>query len=437
MNNLERVKKTLKHQKVDRVPFFELVLNSNVFKDIFSREGIICNASGQTRLSFFKTLFGSLDGKFYLSDFKSKLDKKIEEFMLSAIGNIINLYQKLDIEMVPFRPYDFLISPFYRIYLGFSENIYNIKIEINKNRDETLEWKIENSENFWSRYRFEEKQDTVFMINDCIKEKGEKELKRFVKYLRKAIPVKVNNNCDFLDSSRFQYKTASKYYKKVMELKSKNKNNFFSVGYASIPYPSNATFHPIFLELMITNPSLINDYFETTIQEVLNLARVQILEGVDAIIDVTDWCYNSGPMFSPSFMKNFIVPYLKKVVNLCHDNGVYYIKHLDGNTNSILPILVEDVEIDGLHGIESSAGVNIKDIKKRYGNNITLIGNVDCSKLLIFGTKEEIFSEVKYLIENVSINGGHILSSSNSIHSGVPTVNLLHMLEARDMYGKL
>lgn len=437
MNNLERVKKTFKHQGVDKVPFFELALNSNVFKDIFSREGIIPNASGQTRLSFFETLFGSLDGKFYLSDFKSKFNKKIEEFMLNAIENIINLYQKLDIDIIPFRPYDFLISPFYRIYLGFSENVDDIKLEINKNRYGAVEWKIENSENFWSKYRFEEKQDTVFMINDCITEKGEKELKRFVKYLKKTIPVKINNNLDFLDSSRLQYRTASKYYNKVMEIKSRNKNNFFSVGYASIPYPSNATFHPTFLELMITNPSLINDYFETTIQEVLNLARIQILEGVDAIIDVTDWCYNSGPMFSPSFMKKFIAPHLKKVVNLCHENGVYYIKHLDGNINSMLPILVEDVGIDGLHAIESSAGVDIKEIKRKYGNNIVLIGNVDCSKLLVSGTKEEIFDEVKYLIENVSINGSHILSSSNSIHSGVPTKNLLYMLEARDMYGKL
>ena len=101
----------------------------------------------------------------------------------------------------------------------------------------------------------------------------------------------------------------------------------------------------------------------------------------------------------------------------------------------MLPILIEDLEIDGLHAIESTAGVDIIEIKKRYGDILTLIGNVDCSRLQVFSSEEDIFDQVKSLIKNLHKGGGYILSSSNSIHYGVPTRNLLHLLEAREKYG--
>ncbi|MCD4669876.1 MAG: hypothetical protein K8S14_05470 [Actinomycetia bacterium] len=432
MNNLERVKKTFMHKKIDKVPFFELSLNNNVLKDVLNLEGAMPNASGLTRIALFKNLFNNLDGRFHLE--RSEFNKKIGEFILESTKNLIELYKALNIEMIPFRPYDFLVAPFYRNYLGFSEDINDINISIGKGTKGVIKWRIENSKNFWAEYQYEEKQDTVFMINDCIREKGEAELLRFIKYSKEIISsINIKQNLHELKNSQFY--NVIKYYELVKECR--DNTDFFSVGYASIPYPSNSTFHPLFLELMITKPSIIMEYFEVAMEEVLNLAKIQIRSGINAIIDVTDWCYNSGPMFSPDFTRKFISPYLKKIVDLCHENNVSYIKHLDGNINSMLEILINEIGIDGLHAIEATAGVDIKEIKKKYGDRITLIGNVDCSKLLISGSKREIFKEVKDIIENISKGGGYILCSSNSIHNGIPTKNFLYMLEARKIYGNL
>ncbi|HOC01908.1 MAG TPA: uroporphyrinogen decarboxylase family protein [bacterium] len=75
-------------------------------------------------------------------------------------------------------------------------------------------------------------------------------------------------------------------------------------------------------------------------------------------------------------------------------------------------------------------------MKSIYGDKITLIGNVDCAKTLIYGTKQDIENEVKDCIKKAANGGGFILTSSNSIHYNIPAKNLVYMVEAARKYGK-
>jgi len=69
-------------------------------------------------------------------------------------------------------------------------------------------------------------------------------------------------------------------------------------------------------------------------------------------------------------------------------------------------------------------------------HRLTLLGNVDCGRLLCSGAPEEVAAAVKKLIQGCAPGGGYILSSSNSIHSGVKTKNFLAMLEAARKFGQ-
>ena len=48
-----------------------------------------------------------------------------------------------------------------------------------------------------------------------------------------------------------------------------------------------------------------------------------------------------------------------------------------------LDILV-DMGIDCLNPIEPAAGMNLGEVKRKYGKQISLWGNVDCAELLTF-----------------------------------------------------
>ena len=99
-------------------------------------------------------------------------------------------------------------------------------------------------------------------------------------------------------------------------------------------------------------------------------------------------------------------------------------------------IMVEQVGIDGLHAIEPTAGMDIGRLKKEYGQRIALLGNIDCGDVLTHGPPEKIRSEVRRVIREVSPGGGHIFSSSNAIHGGVPLEHLQAMLAAARDFGR-
>ena len=69
-----------------------------------------------------------------------------------------------------------------------------------------------------------------------------------------------------------------------------------------------------------------------------------------------------------------------------------WIMHTDGN---ILPFLQDilSLGIAGLHPIEKGA-MDIRQVKKEYGDKICLLGNVDLN-ILGMGTIEDVDAEVK------------------------------------------
>jgi uroporphyrinogen decarboxylase len=210
----------------------------------------------------------------------------------------------------------------------------------------------------------------------------------------------------------------------------------FALGAADIACPTFLPFLPLFLETMIDEPKLVERYMEATTDGVLSLLKAQIALGVDGILGAEDWCYGGGPLFSPEMFRRFMAPQLRRIVNECHSHNIPYFKHLDGNTRVLIDILVDEVGIDGLHSIEPAAGMDIGWMKEKYGNRITLLGNIDCGQLLSFGTEEEVVEEVKNIIRTASPGGGHIFASSNSIHSGVSPQIFWTMIDAVKEYGR-
>lgn len=185
----------------------------------------------------------------------------------------------------------------------------------------------------------------------------------------------------------------------------------------------------------IQNPSFVHRLSEAawTYQGRLleNMANI----GVDILLTGDDYAGNMGPLMSPAHFEEFILPYLQRAVDTAHRNQLPFIKHTDGNLWKILDMIV-DTGIDALHPIEPMAGMDIAEVKGRYGDKIALVGNVDCSMLLPIGTKEEVTEAVKETIAKASPGGGHILSSSNSIHPAVSAGNFRTMIESTREFGR-
>jgi uroporphyrinogen decarboxylase len=156
--------------------------------------------------------------------------------------------------------------------------------------------------------------------------------------------------------------------------------------------------------------------------------------GADVLLTGDDYANRKAPLMSPAHFRQFCLPYLQELVETAHRCGKPFIKHTDGNLWPILDDLV-GAGIDALDPIEPIAGMDIGEVKARYGDRIALCGNVDCGELLSRGTEAEVVEAVKETIAKASPGGGHILASSNSIHPAVKPRNYRAMLRAARRYG--
>jgi uroporphyrinogen decarboxylase len=184
----------------------------------------------------------------------------------------------------------------------------------------------------------------------------------------------------------------------------------------------------------LLEPEFANELLDTVLEVNIPIARKAVKAGADIILLGDDYAANNGPLFSPAVFREFIMPRLKKMVEAIHEEGGKVIKHSDGNLWQIIDKIIE-TGIDGLNPIEPAAGMDIGEVKKKYGDKVCLIGNIDCSELLPNGSREDVIEAVRECIFNAGKNGGFILSSSNSIHSSVKPENYLTMIEAAKEYG--
>jgi uroporphyrinogen decarboxylase len=130
-----------------------------------------------------------------------------------------------------------------------------------------------------------------------------------------------------------------------------------------------------------------------------------------------DYCFNTNPFFSPGQFAEFVTPFLRDLVAGYRSQGYYVIKHTDGN---IMPVIDQIVSCKphALHSLDPQAGVDIAEIKGRYGNDLCLIGNVNCG-LLQTGTDEEVVESARYALLHGKPGGGYVFSTSNCVYTGM------------------
>jgi Uroporphyrinogen-III decarboxylase len=189
------------------------------------------------------------------------------------------------------------------------------------------------------------------------------------------------------------------------------------------------------LMAIVAQPALVRALVEMSVTINLELAKEVAARGVKIVYTGDDYAYNKGPLMSPRHFREFFYPGLCRVMQGYKDLGLYVIKHTDGNLWPILDMII-DSGIDCLDPIDPVAGMDLGEVKAKYGQRVALKGNVDCAQLMTFGTPDEVIEATKEALRQGMPNGGFILSSSNSIHSSVKPENYVAMLQALREYGR-
>ncbi len=187
---------------------------------------------------------------------------------------------------------------------------------------------------------------------------------------------------------------------------------------------------------MYEEPEALNDDSKRRVEGSLSFARKLDENGhlLDGFALCSDYCFNTNPFFSPDMFDELIGPYLKEVITEYRKMGFYTIKHTDGN---IMPIVkqIADCGPDAIHSLDPQGGVSIPEVRKIIGDDIALIGNVNCG-LLQTGSDEECRNDIlRSLREGMERGYGYIFSTSNCAYTGLPLDRYETMIDIWREYG--
>ena len=186
---------------------------------------------------------------------------------------------------------------------------------------------------------------------------------------------------------------------------------------------------------IVREPELVKNLVEMSVTVNLELAKEVVARGVKIVYTGDDYAYNKGPFMSPKHFRELFYPGLYRVMQGYKELGLYVIKHTDGNIWSLIDMII-DSGIDCLDPIDPQAGMDLGEVKAKYGHRVALKGNVDCAQLMTFGTPDEVIEATKDALRKGMPGGGFILSSSNSIHSGVKPENYAAMMQTLKDFGR-
>jgi len=186
---------------------------------------------------------------------------------------------------------------------------------------------------------------------------------------------------------------------------------------------------------MFRYPNQIRTLMSTFTNFWIELSKQLIDVGVHVIGVGDDLADKHAPFLSPADWRRLVKPGLEQIAHEVKKRQGLVFFHSDGNINPVLDDIA-GMGFDGLHSMEPLAKMDIGSIKKKYGKKLCLLGNIDCSQTLCRAPLTKVAQETRAVIRDASPEGGHILSSSNSLHSAVRLENYLTMVATGRKFGK-
>lgn len=189
------------------------------------------------------------------------------------------------------------------------------------------------------------------------------------------------------------------------------------------------------MQTMLLAPEVAHEHFALATCRALATIEVYVSLGIEQIGVGGDFAGNL-PLISPQAYRRFIVPEVRALSRAIHAAGHWAVNASDGNLWPVIEDFLFGCEVDGYLEIDLFAGMDLRELKRLYGERITFYGNLDCGNMLSFGTPEEIRQHTLDCLEAGWGNGGHILCASNAITASVPLENYLAVVRTyRERFG--
>jgi uroporphyrinogen-III decarboxylase len=186
---------------------------------------------------------------------------------------------------------------------------------------------------------------------------------------------------------------------------------------------------PEFVDVLLTR---IVDYYAEGSRRTFDSAA----DVIDIFFIGNDFGSQTGPLVGEELFQRFLLPHLRRLIDLGHDYGLEVMLHCCGGFAPLIPSMIE-AGLDGLHAVQPScAGMDLATLKIEFGDKILFNGCIDSHHVLINGTPKMVREKTREVIDIMKPGGGFVAGASHdTILEETPVENMLAMFDAIYRYG--
>jgi len=173
----------------------------------------------------------------------------------------------------------------------------------------------------------------------------------------------------------------------------------------------------------VQKPDEMNHLFGMIGEWSAQVAVIATELGADIVQVSADSGASTGPLIKPALWRKLIYPHDKIIVDAIKRSGAVPAMHNDGNIWAFMDDIVA-MGIEVLHPVQSSAGMDLAEVKKRYGDKLTIHGGLDISHVLPLASDDELIETIRQTMAVCKPGGGFIFQSEHFIPGNVPLSRL-------------
>lgn len=181
------------------------------------------------------------------------------------------------------------------------------------------------------------------------------------------------------------------------------------------------------------DPKWIHEMMDWYADFIIKLTQ-PVLEKVtpDCIHFFEDMAYRGGSLISPEFFRTFMMkPYRRVIGHFRAHNVPFLVVDTDGKVDELIPLFIE-MGLDGMYPFEAQAGMDILEVRKKYGKDFVIWGGLD--KRTLAHSKKDIEEEVCRKLPPMLESGGYIPMLD---HETPPDVSFENFCYYRELVRKI
>lgn len=176
---------------------------------------------------------------------------------------------------------------------------------------------------------------------------------------------------------------------------------------------------------------IVNTITETSVQVLERISREVV---IDQLSVHEDFAGRSGPLIGPVQIREYLLPHYQRVWQMLRQRGSSLFQlDTDGNINIVIDDLL-DCGLTNIYPMEPAAGMDIVQVRNRYGERLGMSGGID--KHVLRQGKAEIRRELEYKLLAPGMKTGIAFGLDHRIPNGTPLDHYRYYVQtAREILG--